>query len=49
MIKDDATCLAQREQSSEPSATTVNHASGTSETTGGMLSTQVKLKPYKNQ
>ncbi len=49
MLKGDVTCLAQRERPSEPSATTVNHASGTSETTGGMLSTQVKLKPYKNQ
>ncbi len=49
IIKDDATCLAQREPSSEPSATTVNLASGTSGTTGGMLSSQVKLKPYKNQ
>ncbi len=27
MLKDDVTCLAQRERPSEPSATTTNHAS----------------------
>ncbi len=47
MLKDDATCLAQRERPSEPSATTANHASRTSGTTEATRSTQAKLQAYK--
>ena len=47
MLKDDVTCLAQRERLSEPSATTTNHASGTSGTTKATRSTQAKLQAYK--
>ena len=47
MFKDDVTCLAQRERTSEPSATTENHASGTSGTTKTTRSTQAKLQAYK--
>ena len=47
MLKDDVTCLAQRERPSEPSATTANHASETSRTTEATRSTQAKLQAYK--
>ena len=47
MLKDDVTCLAQRERPSEPLATTANHASGTSGTTEATRSTQAKLPAYK--
>ncbi len=47
MLKDDMTCLAQRERPSEPSATTTNHASETSGTTKATRSTQAKLQAYK--
>ncbi len=47
MLKDDVTCLAQRERPSEPSATTANHASGSSRTTEATRSTQAKLQAYK--
>ena len=47
MLKGDATCLAQRERPSEPSAMTANHASGTSGTTEATRSTQAKLQAYK--
>jgi hypothetical protein len=47
MLKGDATCLAQREQPSEPSATTANHASETSGMTEATRSTQAKLQPCK--
>ncbi len=43
MLKDDVTCLAQREQPFEPSATTANHASGTFGTTEATRNTQAKL------
>ncbi len=46
MLKDDATCLAQRERPSEPSATIANHASGTFETIEATRSTQAKLQAY---
>ena len=47
MLKDDATCLSQRERPSEPSAITANHASRTSRTTEATRSTQAKLQAYK--
>nr|CAE02469.2 OSJNBa0042D13.22 [Oryza sativa Japonica Group]CAE05167.2 OSJNBa0013A04.4 [Oryza sativa Japonica Group] len=47
MLKDDVSCLAQRERPSEPSATTANHASGTSGMTEATRSTQAKLQAYK--
>ena len=47
MLKDDVTCLAQREWPSEPSATTANHASRTSRTTEATRNTQAKLQAYK--
>jgi hypothetical protein len=46
MLKDDVTCLAQRQRPSEPLATTTNHASGTSGTEA-TRSTQAKLQAYK--
>ena len=47
MLKGDATCLAQRERPSEPSATTTKYALETSGTTEATQSTQAKLQPYK--
>ncbi len=47
MLKDDETCLAQREQPSEPSVTTANHASETSGMTEATRSKQAKLQPIK--
>ena len=47
MLKDDVTCLAQRERPSEPSATTANHGSETSRTTEATRNTQAKLQAYK--
>ncbi len=39
MLKGDVTCLAKRERPSEPSATTADHASGTSRMTKATQST----------
>ena len=47
MLKDDVTCLAQREWPSEPSAMIANHASRTSGRTEATRSTQAKLQAYK--
>ncbi len=45
----DATCLAQRERPSEPSATTVNHASETSERQKLREAHKQSYKPKKKQ